>query len=127
LATFEQVQWKYSRPRSIGLIFALTIVIITCVLFVCVLVTCLLLRRHRRRHQTAIAARNKLLCSSSQQLTSSGSTTTTSSSSSSSMEHQIIGSSTIQIQPSYWTEKLYDERSSRSYNGKSMSSSGQLP
>jgi hypothetical protein len=115
-STFEKVQWKYSRPRSVGLVLGLTVLIITLVLFLCLIITCALLRKHRRHHQAAIIARNKLLCSSSQQLTSSGSTTTTNTTSST--EQQQIAN-IVQIKPTYWDEKYYDRRASYSYTGMS--------
>jgi hypothetical protein len=118
-STFEKVQSKYSHRKSIGLIFGLTILIITFLLFFCIIITCILLRKHRRDHQAAILARNKLLCSSSQQLTSSGSTTTTNTTSSSSIEHQQTAN-IIQIKPTYWDEKYYDRRASYSYNGMTL-------
>ncbi|CAF3609964.1 unnamed protein product [Rotaria sordida] len=113
-STFEKVQLKYSRPRTIGLILGLIVLIITFGLFLCIIITCILLRKHRRRHQAAIIARSKLLCSSSQQLTSSGSTATTNTTSSLSIEHQQIAS-IIQIKPTYRHEKYYDQHSSQSY------------
>ncbi|CAF4032584.1 unnamed protein product, partial [Rotaria sp. Silwood2] len=112
-STFEKVQLKYSRPRAIGLILGLTVLIITLGLFLCIIITCILLQKHRRRHQAAIIARNKLLCSSSQQLTSSGSTATTNTTSSS-IEHQHIAN-IVQIKPTHWHEKYYDQHSSNSF------------
>ena len=109
-STFEKVQLKYSQPRSIGLILGLIVLTITVILFLCLLFTWILLRKHRRNHQAAIIARKQLLCSSSQQLTSSGSTTTTTS-----VEHAPIAH-IVPIKPHYWDEKLYDQRSSYTYN-----------
>jgi hypothetical protein len=118
-STFEKVQLKYSRPKSLGLILGLTVLIITFILFFCLIIICILLRKHRRRHQAAIIARNKLLCSSSQQLTSSGSTATTNTTSSASIEHQQIAN-IVPIKPIYWNDKYYDRRASHSYTGISF-------
>ncbi|UJR20569.1 hypothetical protein I4U23_023695 [Adineta vaga] len=115
-STFEKVLFKYSQPKSIGLILGLVVLIITILLFLCLMITCILLRRHRRRHQAAIIARNKLLCTSSQQLTSSGSTNTTSSFS---IEHQQIAN-IVQIKPIY-----YNRRSSDSYTVNTSSPESQ--
>ena len=126
-STFDKVQLKYARPTNIGLILGLIVLISTCVLFVCVILICAVLRRHRRRDQAAIIARKKLFCSSSQQLTSSGSTTTTNTTSSSSSASSSSSSATehpptanmIQLKPTHWDEKPYDQRSSHSYTSMS--------
>ena len=123
-STFEKVQLKYSRPRYIGLVLGLTVLIITFLLLLCMIITCILLRKHRRRHQAAIIARNKLLCSSSQQLTSSGSTTTTNTTESS-IEHQQIAN-IVQIKPAYLEEKYYDRRLSHSYTGTYCEKTGKI-
>ncbi|CAF2235257.1 unnamed protein product [Rotaria magnacalcarata] len=119
-STFEKVQLKYSRPRSLGLIVGLSVLIVTFGLFLCIIITSVLLRKHRRQHQAAIIARKKLLCSSSQQLTSSGSTETTTTTSLS-IEHQHVAN-ILQIKPTYWHEKYYDQHSSNSYNVDTSSS-----
>lgn len=113
LSNFDQVGLKYSRSNNVGLIFGLTILVITVLLFVFIILTMILLRRHRQRHQAAIAARKKLLCTSIQQLTSSASTTTTNTGSSTSVDHHLLG----QINSNRWQEHFYDRQSSQSYNG----------
>ena len=115
-STFEKVQLKYIRPKSIGLTLGLIVLCITFGLFLCIILICALLRQHRRRHQAAIMTRNKLLCSSTPQLTSSGSTATTNTTSSTT-EHQQIAN-IVQIKPTYSTDRYYDRHSTNFYNGK---------